>query len=282
VDSGYTERALAFDCNGQTLIGVVAAPARPAERGVLIVVGGPQYRCGSHRQFVLLARHLASHGMASMRFDYTGMGDSTGALRNFEHIEHDIRAAIDQFLAAAPGLTKLYLWGLCDAATASIFYAPGDTRVTGMVLLNPWARTERGEAKAFLKHYYLRRMLDRSFWNKAVSRRLDVKASMAGLCNVFRQSREKGQSAAATQAALPQRMASALERFRGRILLVLSGNDLTAKEFLDATREEPRWRALGATLQIKRVDLAEANHTFSTRAWRDQVAELTSAWVSEA
>jgi alpha/beta superfamily hydrolase len=107
VDSGYTERALAFDCNGQTLIGVVAAPARPAERGVLIVVGGPQYRCGSHRQFVLLARHLASHGMASMRFDYRGMGDSTGALRNFEHIEHDIRAAIDQFLAAAPGLTKL-------------------------------------------------------------------------------------------------------------------------------------------------------------------------------
>ena len=58
-----------------------AACAGP--RGVLIVTGGPQYRAGSHRQFVLLARFLAARGMAVLRFDYRGMGDSEGAPRDY-------------------------------------------------------------------------------------------------------------------------------------------------------------------------------------------------------
>jgi alpha/beta superfamily hydrolase len=49
---------------------------------VLVIVGGPQYRAGSHRQFTLLARSLAEQGFAVLRFDYRGMGDSTGAMRD--------------------------------------------------------------------------------------------------------------------------------------------------------------------------------------------------------
>ena len=45
-----------------------------ASRGMLIVVGGPQYRAGSHRQFTLLARDVAATGVPTMRFDYRGMG----------------------------------------------------------------------------------------------------------------------------------------------------------------------------------------------------------------
>jgi len=54
------------------------ADAAAADTGVLIVVGGPQYRVGSHRQFVMLARFLADHGVPCMRFDYRGMGDVSG------------------------------------------------------------------------------------------------------------------------------------------------------------------------------------------------------------
>lgn len=54
--------------------------------GLLMVVGGPQYRVGSHRQFVLLARDLAAAGIPVFPFDYRGMGDSTGQARDFEGI----------------------------------------------------------------------------------------------------------------------------------------------------------------------------------------------------
>ena len=48
------ERALSFACGGEWLYGVLSLPAQApqaARRGVLIVVGGPQVRTGSHRQF---------------------------------------------------------------------------------------------------------------------------------------------------------------------------------------------------------------------------------------
>ena len=78
------ERALTFDCCGERLVGVVSEPALAGKLGVVVVVGGPQYRVGSHRQFVLFARRLATEGVAVLRFDYRGMGDATGRPRQFE------------------------------------------------------------------------------------------------------------------------------------------------------------------------------------------------------
>ena len=55
------ERGLVFRCAGEELVGILH-PA-PGATGVVIVVGGPQYRVGSHRQFLLLARRLAASGI---------------------------------------------------------------------------------------------------------------------------------------------------------------------------------------------------------------------------
>ncbi|WP_229425323.1 hydrolase 1, exosortase A system-associated [Massilia sp. Se16.2.3] len=104
---------------------------------MLVVVGGPQYRAGSHRQFTLLARDLADAGIPALRFDYRGMGDSEGDLQTFEHVEDDLRAAIDRFFLEVPGMREVVLWGLCDGASAAAMYAPQDARVSGLVLLNP-------------------------------------------------------------------------------------------------------------------------------------------------
>ena len=60
----YTEQTTAFACAGETLLGILAEPQTPAHTGVVVVVGGPQYRVGSHRQFVLLSRALAAAGFA--------------------------------------------------------------------------------------------------------------------------------------------------------------------------------------------------------------------------
>ena len=65
-----TERALAFACGDERLVGILHEATGECATGVLIVVGGPQYRVGSHRQFVLLARDLAAAGFAVMRFDF--------------------------------------------------------------------------------------------------------------------------------------------------------------------------------------------------------------------
>src|SRR5688572_251420 len=202
-------------------------PDTPASRGVLIVVGGPQYRAGSHRQFTLLARDLAASGIASLRFDYRGMGDSSGAARTFETVNEDIGCAIDRLTEGAPAVNEVVIWGLCDAASAALFYAHRDPRVRGVVLVNPWVRTQQGIAQAHLWHYYGARLIDTGFWKKLFRAEIDFQKSVTALAkfaaDTARPKREAG--------SLPDRMEDALRRFRGRVLLILSGKDLTADEF---------------------------------------------------
>ena len=276
----YEERALAFRCGGDTLVGIASVPAAPCARGVLIVVGGPQYRVGSHRQFALLARHLAAHGIAAMRFDYRGMGDSDGEERDFEVIQDDIRAALDAFVGAVPGMRDVVLWGLCDGASAAAMYAPGDARVRGLVLLNPWVRTDDGVARTTLKHHYRDRLRDPAFWRKLARGKFDYAGSLASMLKLVRTAfAGRAASSEDAPAALPERMRQGLHAFGGHTLLVIGGADLTGREFCDVAGSTPAWKRLLSAPRVTWRRLDGADHTFSRRAWRDQVAEWTREWV---
>src|SRR3546814_18645121 len=87
--------------------------------------------------------------------------------------------------------------------------------------------------------------------------------------------RSAGQSAR----PLPERMADGLDRFAGAVLLVLCGEDLTAREFDDAAQRSPTWQRLLAAERVRRHDLAPADHTFSRRSWRDSVVDWTLRWL---
>ncbi|MBK1725117.1 hydrolase 1, exosortase A system-associated [Thiocystis violacea] len=294
----YSESPIVFDCKGDRLVGVIATPdACPIPTGVLIVVGGPQYRAGSHRQFTLLARDLAQAGIASLRFDYRGMGDSEGESRTFEAIDSDITVAIDELFAHVPTLSSVAIWGLCDAASAALIYSHQDSRVTSLILLNPWVHTETSGAQARLKYYYLRRLLEPSLWRKLVSGEFRVGASVRDFLDALRatlaqtrwSTRRLTRDPMAMQASQslgthsPQptasdfiwRMLFGLSHFQGQTLLMLSGNDLTASEFTLLTDIHPGWRAIFRSRRITRRIIQEANHTFSSREWRDVASTLT-------
>ena len=276
--SRYSEQALVFECSRETLVGVLSVPDLPAPRGVLIVVGGPQYRAGSHRQFTLLARDLAQRGIASLRFDYRGMGDSSGEARTFEGVGEDIGCAIDRLFAAVPALQDVVIWGLCDAASAALCYAHRDPRVSGVALVNPWVRTEQGIAQARLRHYYGARLLEAGLWRKVLRGEFDVKSSLASLRKFLADAAGPRKDSV----PLPDRMEDGLRRFAGRVLLILSGKDLTADEFRGVVNRSERWKRLLRDARVTQHELAEANHTFSRREWRDQVARWTADWVKQA
>ncbi|NHZ91351.1 hydrolase 1, exosortase A system-associated [Massilia sp. CCM 8733] len=280
---GYREDVLGFSCGDEALFGVLSVPAQPATRAVLIVVGGPQYRVGSHRQFTTLARGLAAQGIAALRFDYRGMGDSHGAIRDFEVVGDDLRAAVDNLFKALPGIEDVVIWGLCDGASAALFYAANDARVTGLVLLNPWVRTSGGHAKATIKHYYRARLFDPELWKKILRGQFNVGAAAASFLRIAGAAVGKGgggaSAAAAAPASLPERMQAGLARFRGKVLLIISGADLTAQEFLDTAAGSAQWQGLLAAPRVSRQTLLEADHTFSRRVWKDQVLDWTGDWL---
>jgi len=277
----FEEKALTFLCAGKKLVGVLSRPAAVASRGVIVVVGGPQYRVGSHRQFLMLSRDLAAVGIPVLRFDYRGMGDSEGEMRSFESIDEDLAAAIDVFFAHLPELHEVILWGLCDAASAALMYAHRDPRVCGLVLANPWVRTPEGLAHTMIKHYYGARLLQGAFWRSLLRGRIDVAEACrdlgANLGALLRKQARHPSASASTP--FQDRMALGLQRFTGNVLICLSGNDLTAREFEAATSASATWKDALDRPKLQWRRLAESNHTFSKRAWRDQVSSWTTDWM---
>ncbi len=307
----YRDRLLSIDCGGEALVGLLSEPATDmatntatnaaieaaAATGVLLIVGGPQYRVGSHRQFTLLGRALAGAGVPCLRLDYRGMGDAGGDQRSFDDVDADIAAAIDAWQRAHPALRRVVLWGLCDAASAALLYVHRrrDARVAGLCLANPWVRTEASLARTQVKHYYLDRLRQPAFWRKLLSGRVGLSAVKELLAKLA-QSRAASPSASPSaannaQAGAPAadtrhytaQMADGLRAFGGPVLLILSGDDYVAKEFLDRCRDGgPAWRGLLTRPGLRREDLPEADHTFSTAAWRAHVERLTAAFVRDA
>ena len=283
-DVALTEVAVLFECLGEELVGIVCVPERLECRfGILVIVGGPQYRVGSHRQFVLLTRELARRGIACMRFDYRGMGDATGPALPFDAAAPDIRAAIDNFRAHAPGIAGVVLWGLCDGATAACLYAPLDARVRGMVLLNPWVRTPTTEARAMLRHHYLERLLDRTFWLRLLRGRVAIAAAIAGLARYAHEwlIGERPARRVGAGGTLPDAMARCVGRSNAWFTIGLSGRDYVAREF-DQVMSRPEWAALIGGPRALGVECwPSADHTFSSRTWRDPIADMSERAVRE-
>jgi exosortase A-associated hydrolase 1 len=283
------EHALRFACEGEQLVGVLSTPAEAAsDLALLVVVGGPQVRTGSHRQFTRLCRAVAAAGVPAMRFDVRGMGDSSGALHTFEHIGPDIGSALDALQARLPQVRRVVLWGLCDGASAALMYlherqAQGrpDARVAGLVLLNPWVRSAQTLARAHVKHYYWNRLRQGDFWRKLLRGGVAGRA-VKDLLGNLRAARGGGGAAAAPEAAaLPfqERMLRGAEGFGGPVLWVLSGQDYTAKEFQEMVAAQGRWQRAMEQAGVDRHELAGADHTFSAYADGLSVERLSAQWL---
>lgn len=274
------EQPLLFACEGEELLGILSIPQQSNGVGVVIIVGGPQYRVGSHRQFVRLARALASLGFTVLRFDCRGMGDSSGPLLPFEEVSSDIAAAVQSLVQAAPTVHRVVLWGLCDAASAALLSrlhrrAP---KVAGLVLVNPWVRSVAGLARTNIKHYYGQRLLQLDFWRKLLRGQIGTVAIRELASNALK-ALWRAEGRVGTTGSYQDRMAQAWERFDGPVLLLLSEHDLTAAEFLEYTSSNPRWQASLALRPPQRETIPGADHTCSQSAAQRHLEAATAAWL---
>ena len=282
-----TERPFVFHCEGDEMLGIVHAPARPARLGLLIVIaGGPQYRAGVGRGMVSMARTLAGEGIAVMRFDHRGLGDSAGTFQGFEHYATDLQAAVDAFLREVPALDGVVVWGGCDAASGIMIHGQSLSGVSALGLGNPWVYIPEIQ-EAVMQQHYRDRLLQWSFWRKLLRfeynlvdyARGALRKVSAKLTGLLGRSGEQGEGEGG--GTFVDRMLAGFSRFDGPVLFVISGESMASREFDELVQRDSGWSAAYGRDSCRRIDFPEADQTFSDAASRHSLNVALVAWLRE-
>ncbi|MEM6791780.1 MAG: alpha/beta hydrolase [Myxococcota bacterium] len=169
------ERVLRFGPGEVALGGIWTAPderARTAPRddlAVLLLNAGLLHKVGPYRMNVALARALAARGLASFRFDFSGLGDSPAAATSLDYgarCRDEIAAAMDHL--AAEGRRRFVVLGLCSGAVNAHRAAAADARAVGVVALDGFAWPTR----TFYLRHYGPRVIRPSKWVRFARRKL--------------------------------------------------------------------------------------------------------------
>jgi dipeptidyl aminopeptidase/acylaminoacyl peptidase len=140
---GYTERQIAFGNEGQRLYGFLHVPDGAGPHpAVALLHGFGGNHIEPHALFPKAARALAGAGVAALRFDFRGSGDSEGEFRDasIESEVSDTEAGL-RWLAEQPEVdgTRLGLVGLSLGGMIAACAAGRNPAVRALVLWAPVA-----------------------------------------------------------------------------------------------------------------------------------------------
>jgi len=276
------------------IFGVLTTPtgAKPGRPLFILANAGSVHHVGPNRLYVELSRQLARHGFPSFRFDLRNLGDSARGSPAEENHPYPV-TAIDDVEAALRWLTQLrgfnavVVGGLCSGAhTAFHVGAAVDLpSLQAALLLNPltffWTpgmsleipsahRTVR-DAK-----YYAQSVRNPGKWLKLVKGQADlgyiIKFVIQRTTSLVR--RFWSDSLELVGVRSSGRLASDLSRYgmRGRAIDFVFSRDDPGFELLNSGG---RWVAGRLRRRgLSTVQFIEgADHTFSRKAWRDDVID---------
>lgn len=142
---GHVRETAMFVDDDRILFGIVTEPAeRQAEvRDVVVLLNsGTIHHIGPSRLYVAISRRCAAKGMAVVRIDVSGVGDSAvrqGAAWNAPYSDSasaDVRQAVEFARRRYPS-AKLHLIGLCSGAYHGLKAAVGGVSLHSVVMVNP-------------------------------------------------------------------------------------------------------------------------------------------------
>ena len=142
-----------FEANGNQLFGIISEPPEPNGLGVVIIQGGDTVNISMmrNRLSVTVARMFAAAGFWTLRFDYHGLGESSGVLGEL-HLSApfapDAIAAVE-CLREVTSAGSVFLVGACFSARTALSAAPHIEDIAGIVMATPpSANFERTEGYA--------------------------------------------------------------------------------------------------------------------------------------
>ena len=293
----WVETPLRFGDGGH-LFGIFCRPCGAVvNRAVLITNSGVNPHYGFARFGVELARRLAAVGVASLRFDFVGLGDSLGRPGKenivsgiFESDRRpDISAAIDSLEQL--GLKEIAIGGICSGAYHALQGALSDERLQALILINMPLFVWRASDTMKFVYYkraprvFLAKLTIKKVLNQLLRGGIDVRVIAHAqlqhlgerLTNVVRPvAKALGLSTSSSSA---DAAVAVLSRRRVKTLFIYSPKDVGFEVFKQTFgcggSKLPPFE--GATVKVVR----ELDHNLSTRDMRGLVCDIMIDWMSE-
>jgi alpha-beta hydrolase superfamily lysophospholipase len=283
---------------GGSLAGVLAVPERLDSDApvVLIPSTGANPRFSNSRASVTLARWLAEQGIASLRVDGYGIGDSAPETGNYgvpysKQGDEDVCSGVDFLVERFSG--PVVVLGMCSGAYHAFQAALIDARISGLMLVNlqklVW---HSGESLSVVQRttfrttgFYIRSIANPMVWKRLAQGKINIGGIARALAG-----RALRQLAAAatpaitvvsgeTQVGMVRRQLKELTQRPVRILYVLSGNDPGLDEI--AEYFGPRgWRLRRAPNVVFRT-ISGADHTLGSHWARQHLRQIIAGYLRE-
>jgi dienelactone hydrolase len=275
-----TEHAVLFG-TASALVGVITdtagANGEPRKDAVILLNAGLLHRVGPNRLCVELARLLAAAGVTTLRFDFSGIGDSEvrrDALPFATSSISEVKEAMDA-LHRWRGVDRFVLMGFCSGALGALNVARADARVVGAVLINPEGYDEDVAARVHARRYWrsVGRVLVRpGRWVATIRRHASFRMMVEQLGQLL---------SPAPVVSGPRKEFRDLLARGVRVLIVFSSVQERGAEELE-TVLGVRIGELGAIAGLRIQTIGHATHDFDELHHQAQLLDAVAAWTPGA
>ncbi|MFH0953464.1 MAG: alpha/beta fold hydrolase [Verrucomicrobiota bacterium] len=251
------EKPVVFKSGGQQVVGMLHLPARREGRvpAVVFFHGFTGTKVEAHQLFVKTARALARAGIAALRFDFRGSGDSAGSFSTMTVSGElkDARAAL-RYLRGQRWVDprRIGIVGMSMGGMIAAIVLAGDPAIRAAALWAPVAHPDL-QVRRRMNHHARRQLKEMGvadYWGYAVG-------------------------PAFVQEMLRCKPLRAIRWARTPVLLVHGSWDRTVPS--RGSREYEAVLKKAGNLVARQV-VRGADHTFSSLEWETQVIATTLAW----
>jgi len=266
----------------QSLVGVVTDGSTPGRTGLVLLNAGFTHHVGPQRIHVQLARRLAESGITSLRFDYSGIGDSPRRAGASSFAERAIAEACEamDFLESTRGIVRFLLFGICWGADNAMRVAAADDRVVGVAAVDFYAVIS---SRYFLR-FYLRRLLSPRSWTNILRGKSAVFGRAKQLASAVARSKGRGDTPEAAEDLLPVRspaqvlgeLDQMVQRGTGFLFAYATVGGSYDQYVLNFRQ---RMRELAKTGRVSVRVFAESDHVFTPLHSQSSLCQCVEEWV---
>lgn len=295
LDAQASERMAEFSVAGSRLVGHLTLPARPATLGVVCAHGWSGIRSGPHGMLTSLARELARHGVPVLRFDFRGRGESQGnGLETTLGTMADDLVAAERYMVQSCGVRNVVLLGLCSGGNVAIGTLPRLRATGGLILLSVYPFSDGdsfGRDVNRTWHHvrsYVRKALQPETWRRLWRGEARIGRVLHVLFGHFARKPklldDAGAAAAPAGAPAPSSVRQAAPKTHVAnlrrdlpVLMIYGAADPDTR----AARAYYETHASENAVPIEFVELAAANHNFSSIDWTAAIGRLAVAFCAQ-